>query len=392
MLYQIYAIAMKELKLLMRDKSTLAVLFFLPIVFVTVMTFAGVGNQSVRAEKILVVNNDSGKVANDIIAQLKTEPKLLVQQKINNHFFTEKEAEQYLLRRGSDIGLILVFQKNFSETLLHSSSLNKNTLVKFIADPATGGQNLNPLEYLIKIHVMNIAGALAADRESHHKIDTKIHNRVQFKLVAPNGVSAYHTITSAEQNVPGYTIFGVFFIVQVIGNTFLREKENGTFDRLLISPLNKSVLLIGKLLPFYFVNVVQILFLFIFGHFVFHIGLGDSFAGLIAVTLATTAVANSLGLFIAAISKSAEQMGPLSGLILVCLATIGGIFIPYFEMPHLLQSISFFTPQAWALNGFQDILVRGYHFLAILPSVGMLLIFAAAFYFLALLRFRFNKG
>lgn len=420
MLYQIYVITLKELKLLFKDKGALAVLFLLPIIFVTVMTFAGVGNQGVRREKILVINHDTGPVAQRIILRLQENPKLFITEKVNGHALDDIAAEKYLMRRGSGIGLILLFPKNFSEILLSKRlAPTDKTLIKFIADPGTAGENINPLEDLVKIQVQRAASALAGARKYESnleaiagqqpktaqeqialdinklrdkvtKMDTIINDRVQFERVAPAGVTNYHTITPESQNVPGYTIFGLFFIVQVIGNTFLREKENGTFDRLLISPISKPILLIGKLLPFYIVNILQVLILFAFGHFVFHIGLGNSFLGLFLVTLATAAVANALGLFIAAISKSAEQMGPLSGLILISMAAVGGIFIPYFEMPHLLQTISFFTPHAWALEGFQDVLVRGYGVLTVLPNVGVLLLFAFLFYLLALLRFRFR--
>jgi ABC-2 type transport system permease protein len=132
--------------------------------------------------------------------------------------------------------------------------------------------------------------------------------------------------------VPGYTIFGVFFIVQVIGNTFLREKESGTFNRLLVAPIKRSVILVDKLIPFYIVNLIQVLVLFALGYFVFGIHLGSSPLGLFAVTLSAAAAANALGLLIAAVSKSAEQMGPLSGVVLVVMATV---LIPYFSAFHM---------------------------------------------------------
>lgn len=420
MLYQIYTITIKELKILFRDRAVLSVLFFLPVVFVFIMTFAGVGNQSVRAAKILVINEDKGTVANRVVERLRHENGLTIQDLIHGQTITESSGEKFLLQRGSDIALILVFPSTFSEKLLASPQNKHDTaLVKFIADPATGGQNLNPIERLIKIQIMSVASALAAAQEGQRviklisekssnknssimhvipsqfaknmdNIDTKIQDRVAFQRVAPQGWANTHPIKPEEQNVPGYTIFGVFFIVQVIGTTLLREKENGTFNRLMAAPISRSVLLIGKLIPFYIVNIIQVIFMFTFGYFVFHISLGHSLLGLFAITLATAAAANALGLLIAAISKTTEQMGPMSGVILVCMATLGGIFIPYFEMPNLLQKLSFLTPHAWALKGFQDILVRGYNVLSVLPSVSALLLFALVFYTLALLRFRFE--
>lgn len=420
MFNQIYAITIKEFKALLRDGGALAALFILPVVFVSIMTYAGVGNQGVRSPNILVVNQDQGKIAERIIDRLRTEKGIKIQTEVNGTALLQNQAENMLVKRGSNIGFVIVFPSDFSSSLMSNAENKPGTpQVQFIVDPATGGENLFTYERLVEIQVMNVAGALAAARmsestlntiiasepsktqnlfsnlnnkflENMRNVDTKIDNRVQFKQETPQGWSTFHVITPKEQNVPGYTIFGVFFIVQVIGNTILREKESGTFNRLLVAPIRRSVILIGKLIPFYIVNIIQVMFLFAFGYFVFHISLGNSPLGLFAVTLAAAASANALGLLIASISKSVEQMGPLSSVILIVMATAGGILIPFFEMPKMLQQLAFFTPQAWALKGYQDILVRGYDFHSVLPSVGALLLFAVLFYALALLKFRFE--
>jgi ABC-2 type transport system permease protein len=420
MISQLYAITIKELKTLAHDQGALAALFLLPIVFVVVMTYAGVGNQGVRPMHVLVVNQDQGPIAQQIIHELQVQDKVKIIDQINGQPLQREESEYRLMKRGSDIAFILVFPKGFSEKLETSTPSDKSkNIVQFIADPATGGVNLLPAKRLIEMQVMNVASAMTVTREykdmaqtyeaqapkqsqpllsslKQHisvnipKLYKGIKNNIQFQQVAPEGFATARPPTSQEQNVPGYAIFGMFFIVQVIGNTFLREKESGAFSRLLTAPIQRSVLLIGKLIPFYIVNVVQVIILFGFGYFVFHINLGHSLWGLFAVSLATAAVANALGLLIAAISKSAEQMGPMSGVILIVMATFGGILIPYFEMPASMQKLSFFTPQAWALKGFQDILVRGYDLEAVLPCVGALVLFALAFYAIALLRFRFE--
>lgn len=387
MFHQLLAISVKELKLILRDRGVLSVLFILPIFFVLLMTYAGVGNQSIGNAKILVMNQDKGAFATYIIDRLREEKGLVVVDQIDGSKIHEDYGEKLLLKRSSGYSLILKFPADFSKSLQMGSETKP--LVEFIADPATGGSNLNPIERLIKMQIMNVAGYAAAARNGQipiNTIETKINEDVQFHRVAPKGMKMTRPIKAEEQNVPGYTIFGIFFIVQVIGNTILREKEEGTYNRLMAAPISPARLLFGKLAPFYLVNLIQVAFMFLFGYFVFHISLGQCFSGLLLVTLATAATANSLGLLIASISKTTEQMGPLSSLILISMATIGGIFIPYFEMPKLLQSISFLTPHAWALKGFQDILVRGYSFSAVLSTVAVLLCFSLLFYSLALLK------
>ncbi|MBF8263712.1 MAG: hypothetical protein HW387_1377 [Parachlamydiales bacterium] len=385
MLRQLLAITIKELKLICRDRGVLSVLFILPIVFVLLMTYAGVGNQSVASAKILIVNRDQGLLASYIVDHLREEKGLIVVDQIDGSAIQEEESETLLLKRSSAYSLVLIFPPNFSSALQAESK----PLVKFIADPATGGSNLNPIERLIKMYIMNVAGYVAGAKAGNTKtssIDTPISDAVHFARIAPKGMKLTRPISAEEQNVPGYTIFGIFFIVQVIGTTILREREGGTYDRLMTAPISPARILLGKLAPFYLVNLVQVAFMFLIGSLVFNIALEKCIPGLLLVTFATAATANSLGLLIASISKTTEQMGPLSSLILICMATVGGIFIPFFEMPKLLQSLSFLTPHAWALKGFQDVLVRGYTTSAILPTVAVLLCFSIAFYTIALLK------
>lgn len=387
MFYQLLAITIKELRIIFRDKGVLSVLFILPIIFVVLMTYAGVGNQGIGQSNILVVNQDQGSIASSVIDRLREEKNLIVTDYHEGEKIHEDIGEKLLLKNNSRYSMILKFPPLFSESLLQGEKV----LVEFIADPATGGSNLNPVERLIKIHVMNISGYLEGARIGQALIqamDTPIPQNVQFSRSAPKGLKLTRPIRAEEQNVPGYTIFGIFFIVQVIGTTFLKEKEEGTYNRIMTVPISPSLLLFGKLVPFYFVNLLQVLFMFVFSYYVFDISMGKSFLGIFLVTIATAATANSLGLLIASISKTTEQMGPLSSLILISSATVGGIFIPYFEMPKFLQTISFLTPHAWALKGYQDILVREYHLIAVLPTCAILLAFSAIFYVMALSKIR----
>ena len=385
MFRQLLAITIKELRIISRDRGVLSVLFILPIIFVLLMTYAGVGNQGIGQASILVVNQDQGDLASYVIERLHEEKSLIVVDQIEGSKIQEDLGEKLLLKRSSNYSLVLKFPPNFSDSLQTGSK----PLVEFIADPATGGSNLNPIERLIKIHVLHLAGYVAgtkANRSAISLIENPIHDDIRFSRIAPKGLKLTRPINAEEQNVPGYTIFGIFFIVQVIGTTILKEKEGGTYHRLMTAPISPSLMLLGKLAPFYLVNLTQVAFMFLFGYLVFDVSLGGCLSGLFLVTLATAATANSLGLLIASFSKTTEQMGPLSSLILICMATIGGIFIPFFEMPKLLQSISFLTPHAWALKGFQDILVRECTLTAVFPTVAVLLGFSAIFYASSLLK------
>jgi ABC-2 type transport system permease protein len=97
-----------------------------------------------------------------------------------------------------------------------------------------------------------------------------------------------------------------------------------------------------------------------------------------------------MGFMLAAIGKTQEQVGSLGALIAVVMAAVGGMMVPTSVMPAFMQMISHFTPHAWALSGYQDVIVRGLGVADILPAVGMLLVFALVFWGVGIWRFRFE--
>ena len=210
-----------------------------------------------------------------------------------------------------------------------------------------------------------------------------------FISTSPKGFSPGRRPTATEQSVPAYTIFGVFFIVLTLASGFIQEKREGTFQRLLAAPLSKTALLLGKLFPYYLVNLIQIALMFAVGVILFGIKLGN-LPAMIIISLALAAAANGLGLLVAAFGKTEAQVNGFSVLLAITLSALGGMMVPAFMMPDAMKTFSLFTPHAWALAGYHDILIRGLGVKEVLMEVEALLGFACLFFVLALWRFRFN--
>jgi len=185
-------------------------------------------------------------------------------------------------------------------------------------------------------------------------------------------------------------VFGVFWIVQQLALSVVRERRDGTLRRLLAAPLSKTTLLLGKLAPYVLINLAQIgLMLGLVGT-LFGLDLGGSPLGLIAVSLALAAAATSLGVLAAAFGKSEAQVIGLTTLLLILLAAIGGCFVPTFIMPEWMRAASLLTPHGWALNAYVDLIVRGYGLMQVLPAIGVLFGFALTFLAVGVWRFRFD--
>ncbi|HVP78678.1 MAG TPA: ABC transporter permease [Thermodesulfobacteriota bacterium] len=413
MIYQIIAITLKELKVLWLDREALALLFVMPMSFILVMSFAleGVFEAGSKGHpiEILAVHQNGGQLADQAIADLKRMEGLILIETYEGIPLNSDKAEQ-LIGKGV-YPLALLFPEGYTERVLQTSKdpQKEKATVYLISDPAMNLQLLATVKGAIQGAIERQVLLARVPQRLKEMFRTLGGAEGQFDIMLentnitdpersdvdviqtfPKGFNAGRRPTATEQNVPAYTIFGVFFIVLTLASSFLQEKEDGTFQRILAAPLSKTALLIGKLLPYYLVNLIQILLMFSIGVVVFGMKLGQ-FPALVIVSLALAAAANGLGLLVAALGKTEAQVNGLSVLLAITLSALGGMMVPTFIMPNLMKTLSLFTPHAWALAGYHDIIIRGLGTKDVLTEVLVLLGFASLFFVIALWRFRFDE-
>jgi len=171
------------------------------------------------------------------------------------------------------------------------------------------------------------------------------------------------------QAVAGTAILMLLFSVAGMGASILEEKENGTINRLLYSPLNVSSILYGKMLFAFFISILQLTAMFLFAWLTFNLDLSINVPALILMIIATAFAVSGLGVFLAAIAKTRQQAQNLSTIIILIMSAIGGSMIPLFIMPVILQKIAFLSVNYWGIQGFYDIFWRNLPLEAILPKI-----------------------
>lgn len=434
---QIWALTQKDLKILLRDRTGMIVLFAMPIMFILVMSVALQGMFDVGSAdhpvKLLVVNLDQGALylnqeemhlGQAIVDALDGFDGLDIVTEIDGQPLTRERAEA-LIADGT-YAMALVLPPDLTQQVIDAvsgSAPPAPITVTFITDPGASSQLTAPVlaasaatmnrtvayaqaPYRIRLALEHaaaelppeqrawiapIANALIAELTTTYNLgDIGGESEIRIETEAPASFQVEQLPTAVEQNVPGYAIFGVFFIVGVLASSILNEKETGTFRRLMAAPLPRSVLLLGKLLPYYLVNVIQVALMFAIGRLVFGMNLGHSPAAWLMITLATAATATGLGLLVAALGKTESQISGIATLLALTLAAIGGMMVPTFAMPPFMQQLAKISPHYWALQGYQDVIVRGLGWQAVLPETGVLLAFAATFYAFAVWKFRFE--
>lgn len=390
---QIGALTWKEFKILSTNKGTLILLFVMPVIFLFIMTLAldGLYNQN-NLPKVAIFNPDQGSLTQDILVEIGKSNSLEMLT-----FLDRNEANQSVIRQQSLIAII--FPKDFSQ------SAKSGGTITLISDPTAPLQVIAPLRGIISGAVERSLGrqvvigelnarisAQITDPESRQKLRIALGDiqipPVQFEELSTG--RAELRPNSRQQNVPAWTIFGIFFIVGTLGLSFLQEQQAGAFMRLRTIPLSPVVLLLGKLLPFYLINLFQATLLFTLGITVLHLDPGTEILALFIITIETSAVAISLGLLLATTFQNTEQLNNIANVGMVILAALGGILVPLHVMPSPLKLIAHLTPQYWALVAYQDILLRGKHLPEVWLPLTILFLFAACFFGLAASRLRNN--
>ena len=166
------------------------------------------------------------------------------------------------------------------------------------------------------------------------------------------------------------------------------ERRSRCLQRLLTTDISRPEILAGHFLAMFLLIFGQLLLLALFGQLLLRLNyLGAPLAAL-AVMTATALFAASMGLLIGSLARSQEQVIVFSLLPMFLLSGFGGAWMPLEFTPESFQRVARLTPLAWAMDGFQDIIVRGQGLPAVLPAVAALLAYAVALLGLAVWRFR----
>ena len=199
------------------------------------------------------------------------------------------------------------------------------------------------------------------------------------------------TANGSEYTVPAMTTLFAFFLVGFVGFSIFSEHRWNTWERLRASQASNAEILAGKVVPAMTICMVQQSVLFGAGYVLFGLRVRGSVLGVALVCLALSLCLVALGVLMAALLKTEQQLNALSNLGAMILAGISGALVPLSVLPGWAQTIAPATPQYWAMRGFRSVILDGEGVSAVALPVAVLLALAAAAALLALLRFRFDE-
>jgi len=201
--------------------------------------------------------------------------------------------------------------------------------------------------------------------------------------------------TAVQQNVPAWLVFGMFFVVASIAGLFVEERSCGALARLRSLGTMPWQLIVSKIVPYLLVNGVQAALMLAVGVWLMPLiggeGLsleGVNWGALLLMLIAISLAAVSLALAVACLVSTHAQAAALGPILNVLMAALGGVMVPLFVMPAVMQKIAAYSPMNWGLEGLLDVLLRSGGVASVLPEVGRLAGFAILMLLLAFLLFR----
>jgi len=183
------------------------------------------------------------------------------------------------------------------------------------------------------------------------------------------------TLNSVQHNVPAWTMFAMFFILYPLAGNFIKEREEGSMLRLRLISGSQWPVISGKFVFYFLVCLIQFLLMIAIGIFVMpmlgltKLVLGDNPMGILLTACSVAMAATGYGVLIGVYFRTAQQALSFGSVSVVILSAIGGVWVPIYIMPEILQTVSRFSPMSWGLESFNDLFLRQASIHAILPNV-----------------------
>lgn len=400
----------KEVLLLKRDFGGLVILFVMPLVLIITITLIQDSTfKSVTDAKIpiILVDNDKAEVSKTIQDNLVESGSFELISTENNALLTEAQAKEAVFK--GEYQLAIIIPEKLSEGLQEKVNQNVSKIVsQFGIEDSTAVSNQNesvtskevrlyfdPATQLsFKNGVKNAIDRMISQIETQSIYKTfqeelgegdepifDQNNFIVFKEIVPKVNNEEVIPNSVQHNVPAWALFAIFFIVVPLSINLVKEKSQGTHVRLLTNPVPYYIVILGKTITYLVICYIQFLLMVAVGIYLFPyldlpvLDISGKFILMSLVAIFSGLAAVGFGIVLGTIAKTQEQSAPFGATSVVILAAIGGVWVPVFAMPKIMQYVSHISPMNWGLNAFYDVILRNGNLLDILPELIYLLLF-----------------
>lgn len=382
---RVLAIARKDLLQRFRDRSAIVIGFLVPFGLVAVfsLTLSDVDEEGDFSATYAVADEDGGEVAGAFVSFLEDLDFAEIRA-------AESPGDASALVEDGDADAAFVIPEGFSA----SASAGRGGELRVVVEPQAGIAGLIARSlarsYASEIDAVGVSVATVLGDRVTQAEPAEVDALVQAAraIGAPAEVdrqAAESRLFSATTfYAAGMAVFFVFFTVEFGVRSLLQERQDGTLARLLVAPLRPSTIISAKALASFAVGLVSMSALVLASAFLLGAEWGDPL-GVAALVLVGVMAAMGMTALVATLARTPAQASSYASVMAVVMGLLGGTFFPVSQGPGVLVAVSFLTPHAWLMRGFQE-LASGGDLVGVLPAVGAVLAFAVVAGGLALSR------
>ena len=364
------AILFKEFIVVWRDPMTLFFMFFPPLIEMIAFGYA--------------LDNDVKHMATIILNEDRTvESRQLIDRFVNTQTFRVVGEVQSLeemkseLRKGrAYVGI------QIPPTFTRDVRAGRSAQVQLLVDGSNSTTALQALNTGLGVALTQSVELLL--RETGRR-DVPIDIRPQM-------------LYNPAMRSPNFFVPGVIGIVLQIGTTvatamaLVRERERGTLEQLLVSPLSRAGLMLGKLVPYLCIGMAMAVILFLIMRFVFDVPIVGNVVGMMFSTLVYVFALLSLGLLVGTKAENQMQALQMSMVFLLPSVFFSGFIFPRETMPWIFYALGALFPTTYFIALMRAIILRGAHFFEYWPNLAILILMSILLFVLCALRFRKKIG
>ncbi len=357
----------KEFLHILRDKTTLLIMFAMPIVMIILFSYAI--STEVKNISVAVLDFSKDEQTNRIIEKFNQNKYFQIKQ----YLTTNKEIE--VAFKEKKINLVMVFSENFAENMLHTHEAS----IQLLADGSEANSGAMYIGY-----AQGVLGSYLKEINSDA-------GATQSFQIQTNSTMLYNPQSKSEYNfVPG--VIGMMLLLlnaMMSSIAIVREKERGTMELLLASPMPPIQIILSKTIPYLTLSSITLLLVLVFAHFVVGVPINGSVGLLLLLCLLYIFTALSMGLLISTVMQTQISAMLVSGMVLM-LPTImlSGMVFPIESMPNILQWLSCIVPARWFISALRKIMIQGVDITAVSTEFLILIGMVVLYLIIALKKFK----
>ena len=363
---QFLAFVKKEFYHIFRDARTMIVLFGIPVV--QVLLFGFVITNEIKDVPIAILDYSKDDITGNLTDKIIASDYFIITENIDN---LEEIHEKF---KSGTLKEAIIFEKGFAKNLERTNKANVR-LIADASDPNMANMIINYTQGIIRKYTQRL-----------NRTDRPVAILTEVRMLYNNELKGVYMF------IPGIMAMILMLVSAMITSiSIAREKELGTMEILLASPLSPVQIILGKVTPYLLLSFINAVVIITLGVTVFNIPIVGNLSLLLGECMLFILLALSLGILISTLTSS-QQVAMMLSMFALMLPTIllSGFIFPIDNMPYALQALSQIIPPKWFIIIIKNIMLKGAGFFSVWKETLILVLMTLFFLVLSIKKFKYR--